>query len=104
MKILWGEKMNAKKGFGMLPEQPCPPGKEFIFRTHDGKEVGRAKSVSEFVYLLKRIPLDSVLYHANGGHFAPWLEFMGQRIIAAKTKSIKGNSEEVRRALIALFE
>jgi hypothetical protein len=93
-----------KKGFRIPPEQTCPPGKEFIFRTHDGKEVGRAKSISEFVRMLKHVPLDSILYHANGGHFAPWLEFMGQRVIAAKTKAIKGNSEEVRKALIALFE
>ena len=96
--------MNGKKTFGRPPEPVCPPGKEFVFRTHDGKEVGKAKSVSEFVYLLKRVPLDSVLYHANGGHFAPWLEFMGQRVIAAKTKAVKGSSEEVRRTLIALFE
>ena len=85
------------------PEQNCPPGKEFVFRTRDGKEVGKAKNIPEFIYKLKTVPLDSVLFHANNGHFAPWLEFMGQRMIAAKTKAIKGNGENVRQALVALF-
>ncbi|MFH1134427.1 MAG: hypothetical protein V1735_08130 [Nanoarchaeota archaeon] len=89
---------------GKPPEQSCPPGKEFVFRTHDGKEIGKARNVSELVALLKRAPLDSVLYHANGGHFAPWLEFMGQRMLSAKTKTIKGSGEDVRKSLISVFE
>jgi len=95
--------MDMKK-VGRVPEQNCPPGKEFLFRTHDGKEVGKARNVTEFVLLLRRAPLDCVLYHANGGHFAPWLDFMGQRMIAARSKSVKGSGENVRAALIALFE
>ena len=89
---------------GRAPEQNSPPGKEFVFRTHEGKEVGKAKNVTEFVALIKRVPLDSVLYHANGGHFAPWLDFMGQRMAAAKSKSVKGTGEAVRQSLVAIFE
>lgn len=95
--------MAGKSFLGKAPEPNCPPGKEFIFRTREGKEIGKARNVSEFVSLLKTAPLESVLFHANGGHFAPWLEFMGQRVIAAKTKGVKGSGEEVRRALIAVF-
>jgi len=84
--------------------QNCPPGKEYVFRTPDGKEIGKARSVGEFVALLKRAPLASVTYHANNGHFGPWLEFMGQRVIASRVGRIKGNDEAVRKALIALFE
>ncbi len=87
-----------------MPEQNCPPGKEYVFRTPDGKEFGKARSIAEFVSLLKRAPLPVVLYHANGGHFSPWLEFMGQRVIASKAKGIRGKDEAVRKALIALFE
>lgn len=87
-----------------VPEQKAPPGKEYIFRTPEGKEVGRARSVREFVELLRKVPLESVLYHANGGHFSQWLEFMGQRVIAAKAKGIRGSDERVRKALLALFE
>lgn len=87
-----------------MPEQNCPPGKEYVFRTPDGKEVGKARNVREFVALLKGAPLPSVLYHANGGHFSPWLEFMGQRVIASKARGIRGKDESVRMALISLFE
>jgi len=93
--------MAAKKNGN---EPSAPPGKEYVFRTHDGKEVGRARNVAEFVVALKAAPLDSVLYHANGSHFTPWLAMMGKSIVAAKAKGVKGNNESVRRALLALFE
>jgi len=87
-----------------MPEQNCPPGKEYVFRTPEGKEIGKARNMREFVALLKAAPLASVLYHANGGHFAPWLEFMGQKMIAAKVRSVKGRDEGVRKSLISLME
>ncbi|MEW6329629.1 MAG: hypothetical protein AB1468_05975, partial [Candidatus Micrarchaeota archaeon] len=55
----------------------APPGREFVFKTPEGREVGRARNAAEFVSLIKQVPLTSVLYHANGGHFSPWLEFIG---------------------------
>ncbi|VVC72088.1 Uncharacterised protein [uncultured archaeon] len=94
----------AAKKFEKLPVQNSPPGKEFVFRTHDGREVGRAKNVPEFAALLKTVPLDSVLYHANGGHFAPWLDFMGRRLTAVKIRGVKGGNENVRKDLVRLFE
>ena len=87
-----------------MPEQNCPPGKEYVFRTPDGKEFGKARSIAEFVSLLKRAPLTSVLYHANGEHFTPWLTFMGMGLAAQRAKLVKGNSEDVRKRLVALFE
>ena len=87
-----------------LPAQSCPPGKEYVFKKPNGQEVGKAKSVAEFVALLKRAPLESVLYHANGEHFTPWLTFMGMPAAAQRAKLVKGNSEDVRKRLIALFE
>ncbi|MDD5317233.1 MAG: hypothetical protein PHF51_00710 [Candidatus ainarchaeum sp.] len=95
--------MATKKFEGRPPEPNCPPGKEFVFRTHDGKEVGKAKNVNEFAALLKTVPLDSVLYHANGGHFAPWLGFMGKRQLADRVRAVKGANENVRKTLIALL-
>lgn len=79
---------------------PCPPGQEFVFRMPDGREVGKARSMSEFVRMVKIAPLSSVLYHANGGHFAPWLELIGEREAAERIKDIKGNDEKVRKKLV----
>jgi len=87
-----------------MPEQNCPPGKEYVFRTPDGKEVGKARNIRDFVVMLKRAPISSIAYHANAGHFSPWLDFMGQKMIAARAKAIRGNDEGVRKALVALFE
>jgi hypothetical protein len=79
---------------------PCPPGSEFIFKMPDGREVGRAKSVADFVRILKIAPLSSVLYHANGGHFSPWLGMMGEKELAEKIKDMKGNDESVRKRIV----
>jgi len=84
-------------------KKDCPPGKEYIFKMPDGREVGRAKNLNDFIRMLKIAPLSSILYHANGGHFSHWLEFMGESDLAKRLKEIKGNDEQVRRNLLNLF-
>ncbi len=79
---------------------PCPPGSEFIFRMPDGREVGKAKSVADFVRIVKIAPLSSVLNHANGGHLSPWLEMMGEKELADRIRGIKGNDESVRKKIV----
>jgi len=78
----------------------CAPGKEFVFKTPDGREVGKARSLEEFSELVSRAPLSSVLYHANGGHFGPWLEMMGRPSVAQYVVRVKGTNEQVRRSLL----
>lgn len=80
--------------------KPCPQGGEFIFRMPDGREVGKARSIADFVRMVKIAPLSSVLNHANGGHFSPWLETMGEKELAEKIKDIKGNDEPVRKKIV----
>ena len=82
--------------------QECPAGKEFVFRTPDGKEVGRARNVPELFANIKTVPLASVLYHVNGKHFSPWLEMMEEHILSIKAKAISGNDDKVRSALLRL--
>lgn len=79
----------------------CPPGKEFIFRMPSGSEVARARNVNEFRSAMERAPLESVLYHANGGHFTPWLKMLGENLMANNVSQVKGSGELVRRTLIA---
>lgn len=82
----------------------CPQGKEYIFRKPDGSEVGRASTIAEFVELLKRAPIEAITYHARERHFGPWLRMMGLRRIASKADRVSGEGENLRMALIALFE
>ena len=81
----------------------APPGREYVFRMPDGREVGRARNINDFIRMLKIAPLSAILYHANAGHFSPWFELLGEADLAKKIREIKGNSEQVRRDLLNLF-
>ncbi|MEM3400359.1 MAG: hypothetical protein QXP42_06015 [Candidatus Micrarchaeia archaeon] len=82
----------------------CPPGSEFVFVNPGVGTVGKAKNLQEFAELIKSAPLQSVLYHANGGHFTPWLEMMGEKTLASNIGAIRGNGEQVRRAILKAIE
>ena len=81
----------------------CPPGKEFIFKMPDGRVVGKAASLTELALLVWKAPLESVLYHANGAHFSPWLDMVGMKSLAFSLKAVKGNNEETRQALLKML-
>ena len=80
-----------------------PPGKEFVFKMPDGRVVGRAKSVSELATLIKTAPLDSVLFHAKAGHFAPWLNMLGESSLVQKLRSLEINEKTIRVALLRIL-
>jgi len=81
----------------------CPAGKEFIFKMPDGRVVGKAASLTELALLVRKAPLESVLYHANGAHFSPWLDMLGMKSLSFSAKSVRGNSEETRQMLLKLL-
>jgi len=78
----------------------APIGKEFVFTMPSGQVVGRAKNVEELIQLIKTAPLDSVLYHAKGNHFSPWLSMLGSGSIAQKLKQMSINDKTARVALL----
>ena len=84
-------------------QKDCQPGKEFVFKTPDGKEMGRARNVPELFAHIRSAPLASVLYHANGKHFSPWLEAMGEHVLSLKANAVFGTDEKVRVALLKLY-
>ncbi|MFA5806715.1 MAG: response regulator, partial [Melioribacteraceae bacterium] len=47
---------------------------DFIFRTDDGTEVGRAENLTELEEQLAIVPDESILYHASRNHFSNWLK------------------------------
>ncbi len=86
-----------------IPEIPMAEISEFIFRLPNGNEVGRANNLDDFLELIRRGPLDSILYHANEEHFSPWLEFKGHKKLAKKIKNIKGTNKRVRKRLLKII-
>ncbi|HTO93841.1 MAG TPA: PEP/pyruvate-binding domain-containing protein, partial [Bacteroidota bacterium] len=47
---------------------------DFIFRTPDGREVGRATNLKALEEQLHHVPDESILYHAERNHFSNWLK------------------------------
>jgi len=47
---------------------------DFIFRTEKGVEVGRASDLKSLWKMLKRVPEESIKFHAERNHFSNWLK------------------------------
>lgn len=82
----------------------CRPGTEFVFKMPNGAVIGRAKNIAELVKLVKTSPLEAVLFHAKGGHFAPWLAMVGEGPMAARVKALAINDKTVRVALLRVMK
>ena len=81
----------------------APIGKEFVFRMppdRGGAVVGRARNLNELANLIKTAPLEAVLYHAKGNHFAPWLEMLGERTAVSSLRNMVLNDKTARVALL----
>ena len=81
----------------------CAPGKEFVFKMPDGRVIGRAKNVSELANLIKTAPLEAVLFHAKGNHYAPWLGMIRENAIVSKLRSLQINDKTIRVALLRVL-
>ncbi|MBA3045254.1 MAG: hypothetical protein KKH41_07515 [Candidatus Thermoplasmatota archaeon] len=80
---------------------------DFVFRTPAGEVIGSARDMTEFLYLLEKVPAESVRYHANANHFSNWLMARGEIGMALKLRPNKvsdfKNDEEIRQYLAASF-
>jgi len=47
---------------------------DFVFRTPDGREVGRATDLKSLEEQLQHVPEESILYHGERNHFSNWLK------------------------------
>ncbi|MGH2575370.1 MAG: PEP/pyruvate-binding domain-containing protein, partial [Ignavibacteria bacterium] len=81
---------------------------DFVFRDNDGNEIQRAKSMKQFKRILKKIPDESLVYHANRNHFSAWLMARGEIQIAKNIQPVKvtdfPGEKELRNYLIDVFE
>jgi len=78
----------------------APAGKEFIFRLPNGTEIGRAKNIIELGQVIRDAPLSSLVFHAKGKHFVPWLEMVGEKEAAAKVAATEFTDQTARVALL----
>ncbi|MCJ7554414.1 MAG: histidine kinase, partial [Ignavibacteriaceae bacterium] len=62
---------------------------DFVFQTKDGKEVGRATNLKELEIELKRVPDESLVYHAQRNHFSKWLKARTEFWLAHKLRPDK---------------
>lgn len=76
---------------------------DFIFRYPDGREVDRAKNLSELEQKLRTIPNESFEYHTQSDHISTWLmartEFELARELKPKKVSDFKNIDEARNSV-----
>ena len=80
---------------------------DFVFRTPDGKEVGRASDLLSIEQQLKTVPEKSIKYHAERNHFSNWLKARTEFWLAHKLRpgrvSDFSSVEELRNDLILIL-
>ncbi|HER63195.1 MAG TPA: phosphoenolpyruvate synthase/pyruvate phosphate dikinase, partial [Desulfobacteraceae bacterium] len=57
---------------------------DFIFRRPEGEEIGRASNLFEFERMLRTIPDDSLVYHAQRNHFSHWMMARAEIALASR--------------------
>lgn len=80
----------------------------FTFRMPDDTIVGTADNLFELRDELKKVPLESFVYHARNDHFSGWLAARGEFAVARQLKPRKvsefENQEDLRQLIIASVE
>lgn len=77
---------------------------DFIFRTGNGLEVGRANDLRSLEEQLKIVPEESIVYHASRNHFSNWLKartefWLAQRLRPRKVSDYP-SVEDLRKDLM----
>lgn len=77
---------------------------DFIFRTENGMEVGRAFDLKSLVEQMKSVPAESIKYHAERNHFSNWLKARTEFYLAHQLRPRKVSDyktvEDLRSYLI----
>jgi CheY-like chemotaxis protein len=78
---------------------------DFVFRTPDGDEVGRASDLKTLEDLLGTVPEESLVYHGQRNHFSRWFtartEFALARKLRPRTVAEFNSPAHLRRDLLA---
>lgn len=80
----------------------------FTFRLPDDSIVGQADTLFELWEELRKIPLESFIYHAQNDHFSGWLAARGEFSVARQLKPHKvseyKDKEDLRRLILDSVE
>ncbi len=74
---------------------------DFVFRTPDGREIGRADNLIAFERALRDLPGESLSYHARRGHFVTWVMARSEIPLAIRLRQapVQAPDHELRRFL-----
>ncbi len=80
---------------------------DFIFRMPDGKSIAMAANLSELVALLKTVPDESFIYHAEHNHISNWLAARSEFELSSKIRPLRESNfqttEEHRQTIIQII-
>lgn len=81
---------------------------DFVWRNLEDEEIARSSSLKEFRKNLKKVPDETIVYHASRNHFSAWLMARGEIRIAEKLQPVKvsdfKNSYDLREYLVDVFD
>lgn len=81
---------------------------DFVWRNLEGEEIARSSSLKQLRKYLKKVPDETIVYHASRNHFSAWLMARGEIRIAEKLQPVKvsdfKNSYDLREYLIDVFD
>ena len=81
---------------------------DFVWRDNSGNEISRSRNLTQFRKQLRRVPDETVVYHAMRNHFSSWLMARGEIRIAEKLQPIKvtdfKSASDLREYLTDIFE
>ena len=77
---------------------------DFVFQLPDKTEVGRANNLYSLIELVKMVPAECILYHAERNHFSNWLKartefWLAHRLRPKKVSEFK-SVDELRSVII----
>lgn len=78
---------------------------DFVFHSPDGREIARAEDLPAMIRQLRKVPLESIMFHSVRNHFSKWLlartEFeIAYRIRPQQTSEFDNSPEKIRDYLI----
>jgi CheY-like chemotaxis protein len=81
---------------------------DFVFRTPDGREVGRARDLRELEQQLATVPAESLAYHGERNHFSNWFKARTEFALAHRLRPRKVSDfatvEDLRRELMRAIQ
>jgi CheY-like chemotaxis protein len=78
---------------------------DFVFRTPDGKEVGRASNLRSLQQILPQLPDEPLCYHAVRNRFSNWIMARSEIALASKLRKVQvsdfADVESMRQFIIS---